>query len=139
MAIKKITEFKRGNVRDLMGEVQAALEPIAEKYGLTLDRKGNTYHRDRLPVMLQFLIATQDTDGNDLSASAQAFQKNAQFFGLETTDLGRKFFSNGDLFRVTGLSTRAKRYPVLAVRVRDNRGYKFSAERVYSLLQKAVA
>ncbi len=133
-----IKEFNRSNCRELMAEVEEALKPIAEKHGLTLDWKGRTFYRDQMPVMFQFLVTKQDEDGNALDAKAQAFKRSAVRVGLEPDDLGKEFVSNGEKFRITGLNLRAKRYPVLAERVRDGKKYKFGADMVKFGLQRAA-
>jgi hypothetical protein len=124
----KIQEFNRANVRALHAEVEAALKPIAEKYGLLLERKGRTFYRDSLPAGFQFVVATEGADGEVLDSKAKDFQRLAGSFGLKAEDLGKEFISgHGERYRITGLNPRAKRYPILGERVSDGKTYKFGA------------
>ena len=134
-----IKTFESQNVRTIMDECEEALTAIAEKHGLTLDRKGRTYRRDSLPVMFQFLIEELDADGNAMGAGAKDFIKHASLYGLKEDDFGAEFHSNGELFRITGFKPRARKYPVLAEKVRDGKTYKFPVERVKAALAKAKA
>lgn len=136
--MSRLKEFNRSNCRELMAEVEEALKPIAEKHGLTLDRKGRTFYKDQMPVMFQFLIRKEDEDGNALDAKAQAFKRSAARVGLDPNDLHREFVSSGETYRITGLNTRAKRYPVIVERVRDGKKYKFGADMVKFLLERAA-
>jgi hypothetical protein len=134
----KISKFDRATVRQILAECEEALRPIAEKHGLTLDRKGRTYHHDALPVMYQFLVAEKDEDGNVLSAVAKDFVKMASLYGLSSDDLGREFKSGGDTFRVTGLKPRSRKYPILAENVKTGKTYKFPLETVKAGLKRAA-
>lgn len=136
---KKITKFTPANVRDLMSEIEEALEPIAEKHGLTLDRKGRTFYRDSLPVMFQLLVKQEDEDGNAMDSKAKDFVRCARNYGLSADDYHAEFQSNGRTFRITGLNTRARGYPVLAEDVRNGKTYKFPAGRVKEALARARA
>jgi hypothetical protein len=132
----KISRFDGPSVHAILDECHAALAPIAEKYGLTLDRKGRTYQREALPVMFQFLIAKTDADGVTLDAQGMDFQRYAQTFDLEPSDLGREFnVPEGKRFRICGLNVRSPKYPVMAEEVRTGKKFKFSVERVKLFLK----
>jgi len=135
---KQIKEFTPANVRDRMSEIEEALEPIAEKHGLTLDQKGRTFYRDSLPVMFQLLVKQEDEDGNALDAKAIEFQKRACLVGLQPSDLHREFQHINDVYRITGLNSRAKKYPILAECVRTGKVYKFRAEMVKFALKRSA-
>jgi hypothetical protein len=132
-----IKEFNRTNVRTLNEEVAAALEPIAKKHGLVLDRKGKTFYRDRMPAMFQFIVRVEDADGNVLGAKAQEFKDGARLVGLDPSDLGKEFVSRGSRYRITGLNLRARKYPVLAENLSNGKTYKFAESVVKRGLEAA--
>lgn len=135
---KTIKKFDRASVRTILEECEEALRPIAEKHGLTLNRKGRTYYPDSLPVMYQFLVTEKDEDGNVLTAEAKEFQKRAVMYGLEPEDLHREFVNGGDTFRITGLKPRSRKYPILGENVRTGKTYKFPLETVKAGLKRAA-
>jgi hypothetical protein len=133
-----IQQFDGALVRKIMEETEKALKPIAEKYGLVLDRKGRTYHRDSCPVMYQFLVKETGARGEVLTAAAKDFQKYAARFGLAATDLGREFRRNGTFFRIVGMKPKSHKYPVLAMNVSTGKTFKFAAEDVETALKLAA-
>lgn len=136
---RSVTKFTRTNVRDILEECRAALEPIAEKHGLVLDRKGRTYYADALPVMFQLLVKQTDENGRVLSAEGKAFLEQATLFGLKPEDLGRKFQDSGDEYEVCGLKPRSRKYPVLATNTRSGKTFKFPVSVVRAALESKAA
>ena len=52
-------------------------------------------------------------------------------YGLPKDAFGKVFTSRGTAFRVTGINTRRPKFPVSAVRVSDERGFKFKIGRAH--------
>jgi len=135
---KPVTKFGQANVREILEECQKALAPIAEKYGLTLDRKGRTYQHDALPVMFQLLIKETTEDGTVLTAAGKDFQKYAALYGLKAEDFGREFRHQGETFRISGFKPKSRKYPVLADNVKTGKTFKFMVETVEAGLKRAA-
>jgi hypothetical protein len=138
---QKITKFDRDNVRQINAEAEVLLRPLAEKYGLVLDKKRGCFGQEELPVLLQFLVRKEDAEGNAMTAIAQDFVRFAQLFGLAPTDLNREFSNDGGAtkFRVTGLNRKAQKTPVIAENLRNGKSYRFRAEQVKFLLSLTKA
>lgn len=73
-------------------------------------------------------------DGTAETPEVAAFRSMAELHGLNKDDLGREFEHNGRRFKVVGLNTKAKRYPVLCEHQGTGRTYKFGATTVRHLL-----
>jgi hypothetical protein len=129
-----ITTFDKLTVRKITDECGKALEAIAVKYGLKLDRKNCSYMVDEMPVAYRLLTVTPDENGNALDADGKEFRKYAAMFGLKPADLGREFTSRGEKFRICGLKSRSPKFPVLAENIRTGKVYKFAAEGVLRAL-----
>lgn len=69
-------------------------------------------------------------NGEVKSREVLAFEREYSLYGLEKTDLGKKFVTPEGEYKITGLNTRAHRMPVLATRLNDGKLYKFSEEHV---------
>ena len=134
----KIKEFTRANVRDITDEIEKALRPIAEKYGVALDRKGRSFYRDSMPVMFQMLVTEKGADGTVISAKDKDFKRHCSLVGLEPDDLGREFELRGETYQITGLNLRAKRFPITGKRCRDGKGFKFHDSDVKRALGRAA-
>lgn len=121
---KAMTSIGRPNVTKLAGEAERALQTVAQKYGLKLTYKGGSYGSTQCALKFEFAVV--NGDGIAETREAVDFRRAARLYGLEAEDLGRIFKSfAGDRFKIVGLSARAKRYPILAERVRDGARFKF--------------
>jgi len=136
--IKPVTQFKQANVRAILEECREALEPIAEKYGLTLDRKGRTYQGDSLPVMYQLLIKQVTEDGTVLTAAGKDFQTHAPMYGFEKDDLGKTFTTHQGTYRISGWKPKSRKYPILGECVKSGKTYKFMVEQVKAAFKRAA-
>jgi hypothetical protein len=135
---KPLTQFNQVNVRAILEECREALEPVAEKYGLTLDRKGRTYQHDSLPVMFQLLVKQMTEDGTVLTAAAKEFQRYAPMYGFDKDDLGKTFTTHQGSYRISGWKPRSRKYPILGECVRSGKTFKFMVEQVKAGLKKAA-
>lgn len=122
-----ITSFNRQSCAALSARVQAALQPLADEFGLVITTKGGTFTPDNFTIKVE--AATISRDGTVQSREATLFREYAQSYGLDPGLLGAPFSSNGKEFVVVGLNPRAQRLPVIA---KDGSGlrYKFAAETV---------
>jgi len=80
-------------------------------------------------VTFKVELAVVDESGEVQDRTAQAFRRYASCYGLDPDLLGKKVRIRNKAFTVTGLNTRAKKYPVQA---KDERGqaYKLALEDV---------
>ena len=104
--------------------LEPALQEIGEQYGLTVTTGRGSYGGETGTMTIE--LATLGENGEVESAQAKDFKKYASMVGLEPTDLGRRFVSNGEEFEVSGLKTRNRKYPVIATKVSNGKSFKFS-------------
>jgi hypothetical protein len=64
------------------------------------------------------------------------FENNCTFYGLNKYDLGRNFYIKEDAYEIYGINIRAKKYPILAKNLKNNKIYKFNNEVVKRSLEK---
>lgn len=127
----RITRFDRTTCRLVRERIDAALADLGAELGLDISAGSGSF--DAGFYRVKVTCAVKHDDGTVETPEATAFKRLATLYGLKADDLGREFTSRGKTFKVTGLKTRAKKYPVLAT---DSEGktYKFPAARVASLL-----
>lgn len=111
---------------------KAALEAVAAEFGVAIEYKGGSY--DSGSCIIKFEFADIGEGGIVKTREATDFQRHATSYGLEASDLGREFTSNSHTFTITGLKTRARKMPIMATKNADGRNYKFSADRIATLL-----
>jgi hypothetical protein len=134
---QKVASFDTNNVREILAACEAALGPIAERYGLTLTQKGRCgFHRTDFQLPFGLMVATQETtDADPRDAEIiTAFVKHATMFGMQPHWLG-KSFDNPRHGRVTvvGLAPKSRKWPVIIETAKGTR-FKFSEQDVIAAL-----
>lgn len=125
---KQITSIDRTTLRLLCDEMNAALAPLAKKYGLAINTNGASYNAANATVKVS--IATIGDSGEAITRESDAYTLYAEQFGLRTDALGETFEHKGEQYKIIGLAPRRPKFPVLAIRVRDGARIKFPAETV---------
>lgn len=119
--------------RDLM----TACQQVAETHGLTAEGGELSDIDLRHGFDIAFRVGIPMEDGSLFSHDKLMFEALAGSFGLEPSDYGRTFRTDGHAFRITAINPNRPRYPISAERIADGRGYKFSAENVLAYLKAA--
>lgn len=104
-------------------DVKEALTLIADKYGMALEYGRSTYTTDSSKGSWVFKEQTASGEPVD-------FQEKALRVGIDTGAFGKIFVGSHDnkLYMITGINTRARKYPVTAKNLVTLKGYKFTAE-----------
>ncbi len=124
-----MAQIDRNTCKQITADAQAALNAVAEKYGLTVKVSGGTYVDTSFRTKVEFLTA---------DAAEQDWRRVAALVGLHPDDFGRSFTVHGDTYRVVGINLRAQRFPVIAER-EDGRRFKFAATAVQRNLHPSTA
>jgi hypothetical protein len=117
----KMTEIDRTSCLKLRTEALDALKVVADKYGLAVSHKGGRFSPENYTLNIDFTVLTGD--GPD--AIPATFARDAARVGIPTDCYGKTFTSRGKTFKITGIKTRNRKYPVLATSLVDGRSYKF--------------
>lgn len=131
---RKIKSFDRSVCRQLSQDVLNALEKFCAARNIAIDYKGGSFGPSN--ATLKFEFAVKDANGDAVTREAQEFETCCTMFGLDKTDLGKTFVTDRDSYRITGLTMRGRRFPILAERVKDGRSFKFPADIVCRALGK---
>ena len=129
-----IHEFNKGNIGKILDECKEALEVVAEKYGLVLQRKACTFLPDDTPVPFKLLVPERTEDGSAISAKETEFRKYAHRFGLKPDDLGKMFKTFNGVYRVCGIKPKGRKYTVLGESIINGKIYKFPHAQVVASL-----
>jgi len=120
-------------------ELDAALLTIGAANGLQI-RSGNcSYSKTTATFKLE--VAEVSEDGEVASKFAEPFVRliSAWSQTLDADDLGFVFSgAHGVQFRVVGLNTRARKFPIVCESLEDGHTYKFTLEAVERAKQLAV-
>jgi hypothetical protein len=124
----KITKFDLPSLRLISADIETALKPIAEKYGITFTYKGARFTASNATFKVEGI--TIGTDGVTVSKERQDFLQYHSLFNLPKEVLDQEVNFAGDVYLITGLNTRSQKYPVTAKRVSDGREFKLGADGV---------
>lgn len=113
----RIEVMSKAAAKDLGAAIEDALADLAEEHGLKIEMKGGRYDPQ---VGTYEPKITLSIDG----AEEREFGLVSSAFGLKPGDYGARFDYNGSTFRLTGLSTRRPKYPVIATKLADQKRYK---------------
>jgi hypothetical protein len=119
--VADITSIDRPTIKALSGEAEAALQAVANKYGLALKMGGASFTDS--DAKISFSLSVEGAD-------EAAFARYAQFYGLEASDFGREFTAGVRRFKLVSINTRRRQYPFTGTDVKSGKAFKFTAEAV---------
>ena len=129
----KVKQFDKSNVNVVSSMINDELKALGKKLGIEIRAGRGKYSSTNFTLKLEMSVM----DGGEvITKEAVAFKELASLYGFKKSDLGKSFMSNGKKFTITGLNTRAKKYPINAVS-EFGASYKFTANRVQDLLKRS--
>jgi hypothetical protein len=128
----KIDSFDRTNLRLISADLEAAIAPVAAKYGITLSYKGARFLEDNATFKIE--AATIGVSGVANTRERDNFKLYASMYDLKDTDLDREITYAGKQYIIIGLNTRRSKYPIVAKRVADGKTILLTREGVKAAL-----
>lgn len=128
-------KFDRNTCKQINDEAMEALQAVAEKQGLVVQRSGSgSFSSTNFSFKVEFATVQ---DGIVQDRESQAFTALSRVYGFEPTDLGKTFVYNNVSYAITGLKPNCKNAVICRNNV-NNREYRFSADVVKAFLKVAV-
>jgi len=106
----KITSFDKSTLKTLQAEIEKALRPIAEKYGVGMKMNGGSYGPGAATLKVQ--IVPLNTDGTRKSEFEDDFRKYAESYGLKPEHLFAEVTYGGKRYKIVGLNTNRYKMPL---------------------------
>jgi hypothetical protein len=125
-------KFTRSDVRTLHDDIVDALSVVAKKHDIVINYKGASFTSDKINVKLEVCAIK---DGKAFDQSREDFTRLASLYSLIPDMLDTTFVHLGKTFKITGLSPRKPKFPVLVIDVTTGKKYKFPVLTVKSALQ----
>lgn len=117
-----MTEMTRERVKLLAEDVEAAVQEVAERWGLSVKYGGGNYAPTS--AVLKFEFAVVAADGRVLSREAMDWAVHAPRFGLPKDGVGKQFATHNGVYQIEGWKPANTKYPILAKRT-DGKQFKF--------------
>jgi hypothetical protein len=115
----------KASVKELRTRMEALLKDFA---GLDV-KVGNASFTSN-SVTFKVECSQVSEDGTVLNRDADAFRSLARYYGVKADALGATFMVNGTEYVLTGVAARSRKYPFLAERRTDRKGFKFGEHTV---------
>lgn len=130
----KTTSLTRQLLKTIQQQVEETLKELAELNGVSIRVDGGRF--DHQNATLNIKIAVVNDEGEAYDPMVEQFKLFAWSYQLSPDDLGKVFTFRGREYKITGLTTRRRKFPITADRVPDGRRFKFPANSVVQGLKK---
>ena len=115
-----ITKFTHSNLPNLRSELDAAINTVLAKHGLSANFGRFSFDDSTFTTKL-----TVNCGSND-DAALREFKKYAFRFDLTGDEFGKSFTHSQDTYTIVGLKPKSRKYPILA-KNKAGKTYKFPA------------
>ncbi len=120
----------RSEFKHLAEDIKHALEPVAEKYGITID-PGNISYTD-LDATMKLKLKT-----NGVDYEKKKFNQHCQRYGFDPEDYLKEYTVGGYSYQLIGFNPKASKYPVI-IKGSDGAKYKVTTDYVLRHIKKEV-
>lgn len=115
-------------VKTLRDELQLAVTKVCARYGMNAEQqKSITYSEDSFNI--RFTISNGEVD-----IKRKDFVKNCFTYGLSPKHYGETFKQEGKIYTITGINTRARKYPVETT-TNEGKSVRFMAISIRTILR----
>ncbi len=130
-------QFDRPGIRQIREELNTLLADWAKKNNVSVEVGSATFMPGQNATFKVSVATTVKTATGTIAMDSEAidFTRSARQFGLEPSDLNKKFIFRGNEYTITGSAPRAWKAPILATRS-DGKKFKFPAPTVVMALGK---
>lgn len=127
--------FDNKKVKIVQDAMEAAMQPVAEKLGLSLKQHGGTFDAGHFDM--KFRVLEKEPDGTVKDPMEEDYRQFASVYGLDPAWLGQGFRSGTNAFTVAGLKLkRGGKVYLIGRKAENGRLYRFLVDQ-FLLLHKA--
>jgi len=135
--MKTIKQFDRATCTIIHNAIDKALEPVAKKFGISIDNGSGSYTDDNYTLKIELAVIGEDGTAN--SKLVTDFKHMCSRYNLQIDDLGKQFkVSSGVTYEVKGLSRRSHKFPIIVKNIDNNKMYKLTIQSVQRGLGRPV-
>lgn len=131
----KIKHFDRPTVLALQAEIDAAVQEVAKRHGISLSMGNARFNANVVSFKLEGALIGADNVVN--TKERLDFERYAEMYGLKASDIDCTFDAYGATYRISGLLPRSRKYPILATCEANGTRHKFPVEVVQLALKVA--
>lgn len=129
-----ITVIERSTCQMLRPELEAALQSVATKYGVSISLGSASFSPDN--VTFKLIVAVKSASGDAMTKEASDFKMFCNMYGMKPSDLHREFTYGGNRYKLLGCKPRSSRFPIIALKLATNQRFKLPDDMVKLALDK---
>ena len=119
--MSKITRFEKEFFPVFRKELDEALKPLAEKYGIAVKAGSATFSGTNSSIKIELAVLKED--GKPVSKESETFLMWAELLGMKKEDLNRVFKVGTKSYSLEGYMPRKAKFPFLAVNLDSGKQY----------------
>ena len=124
--------MNRSTAKTLSDEVVDLLNNYFKDQGIVVTKGNGKYDDTSLTVPITFNEPNED--GIVVTKEEMDYLAYSKLFGLDGVPFGSTFTFRNDLYAISGLKPRSRKYPILARQAANGKTYKFPADDVKRLV-----
>ena len=124
----KIQKFDQDVCRLVAAQFEKALQAVAQDLGVSVRYRGGQFSDAVYTMKIE--VGVMAGDGDPWTRERENLFRLGELIGIPKHKIGAVFTLSGVEYRLTGMRTRAGRFPLIAERTDDGRRFKFGIERV---------
>lgn len=113
-------------------DVREALKAVAEKYGVEINPTTVRYSDIDFTITLDVTRLVNGTS----DANESLWSYYYKVYGFEREDYGKIVIMDNEEFKISGIDSKSKKYPIVLTRVRDNRKFGYAIASVKEALNR---
>ncbi|MCK9447309.1 hypothetical protein M0Q50_10700 [bacterium] len=111
----------------LRDAVNNRLKDIEKDFGVSMKVGHISYQQLKATFRLDATIASVDVSRLD-------YEKYCSYFDMPKDSYGKTFISGGTNYKICGINVKARKFPIIAQNLKDNKMYKFNSVDIVNLI-----
>ena len=129
--------FTRQNCGAIAAEIMAAVQDVATKHGIKIEREGGgKFDANKFSFKIQCVSVGE---GGENLAAKRDFELLAWRYGLDASHFNAEFKYAGKLYRLDGINPRARAWPFNVTNVNDPSDRKRLPPEAAAIIKSQVA
>ena len=124
-----ICNFDKNTLSMVRSRFEKLAKEFQEETGIALKMGNIRYDSNSFTTKLQGYTTVVHGDGEVVSPDKIEWDKNCEYFGFSKQDFGRTFKNLNGTYKIVGIKTRNRKYPIICEKNGKNR-YKMTVEQV---------
>jgi hypothetical protein len=130
----KSKALDRDTVRAIMAEIEAAVQKVAQKHGLTVKASGASFKSSEMTPKLKLFAVNADGVSSEVTSAARDFEVWGSIKGLQPAWLNKTFVAGRSEYKVVGFDKKRPKNCIILERLSDGAKASCTAQYLKSVM-----